>query len=94
MSHNYSVKVNSVKHDIRNWTITILQENLRIIHDNDYDVEKKLNQIKDNIEMIIHYLTLCKKNTDTESNKVVVNKTLDIMNLESKDLLETSTIWE
>lgn len=61
ITDNSQVKVKSVKQDIRNWTVIILQEILRIIHDNDYDVEKKLNKIKDNIEMIIHYLTLCKR---------------------------------
>lgn len=81
MSHKYPVKVSSIKHDIRDWTVTILQETLHII-----------NQIKHNIEMIIHYLTLCKKDT---SNGVVESKRLlERMKLNSKDLLETSTIWE
>lgn len=87
-----SVKVNSIKHDLRNWTVTILQETLDVIHDKDYNVGEKINQIEHNIEMIIHYLTLCKKDT---SNDVVESKRLlERMKQNSKDLLETSTIWE
>ena len=82
MSHKYPVKVKSVKPDLRQWTVDILQENLRILHDNE-DVSDKLHKIKHNIEMILHYLKPRKINTESNEPSMDIN-----------DLLETTAIWE
>uniref|UniRef100_A0A6C0JXI1 Uncharacterized protein n=1 Tax=viral metagenome TaxID=1070528 RepID=A0A6C0JXI1_9ZZZZ len=75
MSQKYHVKVKSVKFNIRQWTVYILQETLRILHDND-EVTEKLNKIKHNIEMILHYLTSHKINTGSNEAIMTSNDVL------------------
>lgn len=87
------VRLKSIKHNIRDWTVNILKENIRIIHDtNEQDMTIKLDRIKHNTEMILQYLTVTPlKENDTDSNQS--NTTLwDLLNLDEDNTSHLPTL--
>ena len=84
---SYPVRLKSIKHDLRNWTIDILKENLRILQDTTtLDIKIKLDNIKSNIEMLLYYLTLVQPDKSLQAQKPPVQTLWD--------LIDDHTIWE